>query len=131
MVARPATEPVNTSTKFTFFLTIRAYTHQDIIPAERPIAVLRNAVAARLSAFSAPPELKPNQPNHSNPVPTVAIIRLLGAIEVFFIFLLPSAYIAASAENPAVVCITAPPAKSAKPSLDKNPKPQTQCATGI
>ena len=126
IVASPATEPVSTSTKFTFFLTICAYMHHETIPAASPIAVFTNAVAAKTPACNAPPALNPNHPNHKSPAPSAAAIRLLGDISLFSMFLFPKNSTAANAANPAVVWITAPPAKSTKPRFAKNPCPHTQ-----
>ena len=77
MAANPATDPVSTSTKSKPFPFTFAMISQVIIANARAMNVEPNALTACSSARSAPPELKPNQPNQSSPVPIAAAIRLL------------------------------------------------------
>ena len=90
------------------------------------------AFAARLPAESALPALNPNQPNHRSIPPSIVIGTLCGAM---FSLLKPMRFpmiiAAASADNPALICTTRPPAKSRTPSVRSQPPvPQTQCAIG-
>ncbi len=126
IVARPATEPVITSTKLILPRKILAMINQAIIPLAKPTKVFVKALVAKAPADKAPPELKPNQPNHKSPVPIAAAIKLFGCIPCLATLRLPKTKILAKAAKPAVVWITVPPAKSTKPHLDRKPSPQTQ-----
>ena len=101
-------------------------------PAAAPTCVTSIAMPAAPSAASALPALKPNQPTHSMQAPVTVIGRLCGGIGVVGKPLrLPMTSAATSAATPALICTTAPPAKSMKPRSASQPPPQTQCATGI
>src|SRR6478609_5594621 len=75
--------------------------------------VVVNAFAAIPSGASALPALKPYQPTHSRPVPTMQSTMLCGAM---ISFLNPSRCPrrtqSTSADQPDVMCTTVPPAKS-------------------
>ena len=90
------------------------------------------ADAALASAASALPPLKPNQPTQSMPAPAMVMPGRCGGSKCAGKpRRLPIRIAATSAETPAVVCTTMPPAKSSVPSEASQPPPQTQCATGI
>ena len=76
--------------------------------------------------------MKPNQPNHSRPQPSMTSGRLCGRIGSFLKPMrLPMTRITPSAAAPALMCTAVPPAKSMTPSLNSQPsEAQTQCATG-
>src|SRR5262245_47843131 len=77
------------------------------------IVVVMKALAATASAATALPALKPYQPTHSIPVPTMHNTRLWGAM---FCFpkprRLPRMMQRISADQPEDICTTVPPAKS-------------------
>ncbi len=101
--------------------------------------VLVKASAARPFAASADPALKPNQPNHSRPAPSMTNGRLCGLNWAFGQPLrLPSTIASARPAAPALMWTAVPPAKSSTPSFASQPAPfplaspklNTQCATG-
>ena len=88
-----------------------------VIQAKEPHAAERwvtsIAMAALLSAATADPALKPNQPTHSIPAPVTVMVRLCGGMAVEPNPLLPPIDVAAiKAATPAVMWTTEPPAKS-------------------
>src|SRR5215475_6974958 len=101
--------------------------------------VVVNAFAAIPSGASALPALKPYQPTHSNPVPTMQSTILWGAM---ISFLNPSRCPRRThntrADQPELMCTTVPPAKSIAVTLAEGfhtpfiqPSiPQTMCAIG-
>ncbi|CAM5548866.1 hypothetical protein SGRIM128S_00096 [Streptomyces griseomycini] len=78
------------------------------------------------------PALKPNQPNHRSPAPSMTSGRLCGRIGSFLKPMrLPMTRITPRAAAPALMWTAVPPAKSMTPSSKAQPPaPQTQCATG-
>ena len=95
--------------------------------------VLTNISAPTPSSLpSQEPALKPNQPNHSRPAPSMTSGRLCGRIGSFLKpTRLPMTRITPSAAAPALMWTAVPPAKSMTPSSKSQPPaPQTQCATG-
>lgn len=90
------------------------------------------ANAALPLAASADPPLKPNQPTDSSAAPAIVRAGLCGSRGVLGKpARLPIRIAMASAETPAVVWTTIPPAKSSVPKpLAIQPPPQIQCATG-
>src|SRR3954449_5603596 len=101
--------------------------------------VLVNARAARPFAARAEPALKPNQPNHSRPEPSMTKGRLCGLNCAFGQPLrLPSTIASASPAAPALMWTAVPPAKSSTPRAASQPAPlpfaspklKTQWATG-
>src|SRR6266513_1876211 len=75
--------------------------------------VVVNALAATTSAATALPALKPYQPTHNMPVPTIQSTMLCGAM--FSLpkpRRLPRIKQSTSADQPEVMCTTVPPAKS-------------------
>ena len=82
--------------------------------------VLIIASPAEPFASSADPALKPNQPTQSSPVPMPVITSECGAIGSFgYPMRLPRISAATSAETPALMWTTVPPAKSSAPALKK------------
>ena len=96
------------------------------------VLVFTKASVASPLAASADPALKPNQPNHSSPAPSRTIGTLWGASGTRRKSLRgPSIQAATSADTPALMCTTVPPAKSSAPRLKSHPSaPHTQCASG-
>ena len=95
--------------------------------------------AAVWLAPSAEPALKPNQPNHSSPAPSMTRVRLCGRIgSLPNPIRRPSTSARARAEAPEQISTAMPPAKSMVPtSLASQPptwspaeKSKTQWATG-
>ena len=75
--------------------------------------VVMNALAATPSAATALPALKPYQPTHSMPVPTMVSVRLCGRKARWPKPLrLPRIRQSTSADQPEDMCTTVPPAKS-------------------
>src|SRR5713226_2473482 len=132
MPTKPTTSPVAAPTAVAF--PVRATS--SAAPVTRAIAaavlVFVNASAAMPFAASAEPALKPNQPNHSSPAPSSTSGTLCGTIAVRLkSFRGPSMAAATSADTPALMCTTVPPAKSSAPSLASQPHdPHTQWASG-
>src|SRR3954462_5382899 len=103
------------------------------------MVVVMNALAAIESAATALPALKPYQPTHSMPVPTMVNTRLCGAkLSLPKPLRLPTIKVSTIADQPEDMCTTVPPAKSIAliealafhtpfiaPSM-----PQTMCASG-
>ena len=95
--------------------------------------VLTNITAPTPSSLpSQEPALKPNQPNHSRPAPSMTSGRLCGRIGSFLKpTRLPMTRITPRAAAPALMCTAVPPAKSMTPFLKSQPsEAHTQCATG-
>ena len=131
IVANPATAPVANPTAVALPTLIRSIKSHTNAAAEAPICVLIIALAAASLAANADPPLKPNQPTHNNPAPATVRAGLWGNISVLGKPIrLPSISATISAETPAVVWTTMPPAKSITPCSAKNPLPQTQRVTG-
>lgn len=76
--------------------------------------------------------LKPNQPNHSSPAPSMTSGRLCGRIGSFLKpTRLPMTRMTPRAAAPALMWTAVPPAKSMTPFLKSQPsEAHTQCATG-
>ena len=88
------------------------------MPAEAARKVFMRAWAATPLAASAEPALKPNQPNHRMPVPSMVSGRECGGMPSRGQpRRLPSTSTMARAAAPALMCTTAPPAKSRAPEL--------------
>src|SRR5271157_438348 len=100
-------------------------------PAAAAVLVTTKALAARPFAANALPALKPNQPNQSMEAPSSAIGMLLGSMRSLpKPTRLPMTSRMASAEKPALMWTTTPPAKSIAPSWASQPPPHTQWAMG-
>ena len=88
-------------------------TSQASIAAAGAAKVLTQASPASSLAPRAEPALKPNQPNHSNPAPSITKVRLCGRIGTLPKPTRgPSTIASASAAAPALMWIAVPPAKS-------------------
>src|SRR5271157_1179121 len=132
MATRPATAPVTTPSN-----EGRRYIQLSIIQTKAAVAAQRlvatKALAASPPEVNALPALKPNHPNQSIPAPSATIGILPGSIGSFSLNPLrgPSSIANESADTPAAICTTVPPAKSSAPILfSQPPLPQTQCAIG-
>ena len=83
------------------------------------------------SAASAEPALNPAQPNHRMPVPIIVSGRLCGGIgRSGYPRRTPRMITIASAAAPALMCTTAPPAKSSAPMSASQPPANTMWAIG-
>src|SRR5690606_18207633 len=96
--------------------------------AAAAVLVVTTAFTASPLAPSALPPLKPNQPIHSKPAPSTVNGILAGSAGYRpYPRLGPITFAKASAENPAVIWTTVPPAKSSAPMLRRMPPtPHTQ-----
>src|SRR4030042_470405 len=95
--------------------------------------VVTKALEASPPAVKALPALKPNHPNQSRLLPNTTMGMLFGSIVSRSLnpWREPSTRVSASADIPAFICTTEPPAKSRTPSLASQPPlPHTQWATG-
>ena len=111
---------------------IQSSTHQTMPAIAPAVCVFMNAVMARPSAPSALPALKPYQPNQSIAAPSTAIGRLCGGeIPSGKPCRLPSTITAASADMPALMCTTMPPAKSTAPMPPSVPRKPPQVSTPV
>ena len=111
IATKPTTAPIQAPKADTFRPFNRSKKiHVSIAAAEAELVVIK-AFAASPEAPNADPALKPNQPNQSIPVPKMTKGIFVGSWENFF--LLPKNIAPASAANPALMCTTVPPAKSA------------------
>ena len=91
---------------------------QPSIAAEVAKVVVRNVEPARPLEPTAEPALKPNQPNHSRPAPSITKGRLCGRIgDLGQPLRLPSTMHSARPAAPALMCTAVPPAKSMACSL--------------
>src|SRR5215471_20527328 len=131
-----ATKPATAPEAAPSIVGLPVFIHSAIIQPnaanEAAVCVAINALDARPFAPRADPALNPNQPTQSIAAPTTANGKLWGAIGILpKPTRLPMINTATSAETPALICTTVPPAKSSAPILRKNPPtPQTQCARG-
>src|SRR6266566_167763 len=94
--------------------------------------VTTSALTASAFAASALPALKPNHPNHNTEAPRITYGMLFGRLSRRSTpSLRPMTSAAATADTPAAVWTTRPPAKSMTPRDFRNPPmPQFQCAIG-
>mmetsp|Transcript_12939 Transcript_12939/g.42810 ORF Transcript_12939/g.42810 Transcript_12939/m.42810 type:complete len:269 (+) Transcript_12939:634-1440(+) len=132
IVASPAMAPTQAPTRVglplcTHSMTIHANSAHDAL-----ISVLIAAYAATPSAASALPALNPNHPNQSIPVPSATNGMLCGSVSSSTSIFLRCgmAITAASAEKPALMCTTMPPAKSHTPHTARKPPPHTLWQNG-
>src|SRR6185295_14335398 len=89
------------------------------VTAAMPVAiwVATNALVAFVAAAAAEPALKPNQPVHSNAAPSTTNEMLCGSIGTLpYPSLRPSMRAITRPENPDVMWMTVPPAKSNAPT---------------
>src|SRR5438132_996453 len=119
---RPTTNPVAAPTAVALPVRARSRQTQVTSAAAAAVLVFVNASAARPLAARAEPALKPNQPNHRSPAPKSTSGTLCGTIGTRLKSLRdPSMRAATSAETPALMCTTVPPAKSSAPSFCSHP----------
>src|SRR4051794_30227295 len=139
IATRPETAPDAAPSVVGWPSRIRSTRSQPITAAAVATWVLVKARAARPLAASAEPALKPNQPNHSRPAPSMTNGRLCGLNCAFGQPLrLPSTIASASPAAPALMWTAVPPAKSSTPRAASQPAPlpfaspklKTQWATG-
>ena len=81
--------------------------------------VLANASTASVPAEKADPALKPNHPNHNNPVPKITKGMFAGVSSCWI--RRPKNNAPANAAHPADMCTTVPPAKSSTPHVRSRP----------
>ena len=99
--------------------------------ADAAMVVFMAAWAATPLAASAEPALKPNQPNHRMPVPSIVRGSEWGGMASRGQFARrPTTSTTARAAAPALTCTTAPPAKSSAPRWASHPPANTQWAMG-
>ncbi len=128
---RPATAPVAAPSRVGLPPVAHSVNIQVRAAAAAAVLVVTNATAAKPSAASALPALKPNQPTHRMPAPVTAMGRLWGSMAVLGKPCLgPISMAATRAAMPELMCTTVPPAKSSAPIAPSHPPPHTQWATG-
>ena len=116
MATRPATMPDAPPSEVAWPSRRRSTSSQASIAAAVAPSVLIHATPAVVSAARAEPALKPNQPNHSRPAPSITSGRLCGRIGIRpKPTRLPSTSARASAPTPALMWMAVPPAKSTAP----------------
>src|SRR3989344_6223792 len=113
MATKPHTAPIAAaSAEGLPFCAHESATHVSAAAAAA-VLVTTNALAAKAPAASAEPALNPNHPNQRSAAPRITNGTLLALTEGSdWSNLLPTKIAAASAEKPALMCTTAPPAKS-------------------
>ncbi len=133
MATRPATAPDAPPSVVAWPVLIRSTSSHPSMAAAAARLVFTKAVAATDPELSAEPALKPNQPNHRMPVPTMVMVRLCGGIASRGQpRRLPRTSAPARAAAPALMCTTVPPAKSRAPRSKIQPAGlKTQWATGV
>src|SRR5690606_24818963 len=130
MATKPTTTPIQTPMAVGFLPRAASKKIQASAAAADAALVVANAEAAKPFAPKADPALNPNQPNQSNPVPSITYVIRAGFEPLESLPRLR--YSAdASAVTPADMCTTVPPAKSSTPILANNPSGcQVACANG-
>src|SRR5215467_9698159 len=128
IATRPATAPEEAPNIVGLPVFIHSAIIQPNAANDAAVWVAMNALDARPFAPRADPALNPNQPTHNIAAPITANGKLCGAIGTLpkpprF----PITRTATSAETPALMCTTVPPAKSRAPIFLRNPPtPHTQ-----
>ncbi len=133
IATRPATAPEPAPSEVNVPCWIFSATSQPIIAVQVAIWVLMKTMEAWPLAPRAEPALKPNQPNHSRPTPSITNGTLCGRIGSRpKPTRLPSTSAIARPAAPALMCTAVPPAKSmtCRFLLMKPLGENTQCATG-
>src|SRR6185503_16529246 len=132
MATRPATAPDAAPSVVACPLRNFSTTSHASIADAAAKCVFTSACTASSLPDSAEPALKPNHPNHRMPVPISVSGSECGGIGCCGQpRRRPSTSTAASAAIAALMCTTAPPAKSSAPCLNSQPDgANTQCATG-
>src|SRR5574343_83304 len=123
MATRPTTAPIQKPNTEGFLPRNTSKNIQLKPAAAAAVLVVAKAETARLLAPRAEPALKPNQPNHSKPVPISTYGMLAGGTSSCNSFDLRgfSTSAPARAAQPAEMCTTVPPAKSSTPILNRKP----------
>src|SRR5947208_9684387 len=135
----PATAPEQKPSTLGLPLSIHSAMGQTNDATAVAIVVVVKALAATPSAATALPALKPYQPTHSMPVPTMQRTILCGAM--FSLpkpMRLPRMMQRIKADQPEDMCTTVPPAKSMalifalafQTPFIRPSTPQTMCASG-
>src|ERR671925_1779270 len=122
MATSPATAPEAAPT--VEGLPVCAHDTSAHVTAAMPVAtwVATNALVAFVAAAAAEPALKPNQPNHSSAAPSTISDMLCASIGTLpYPSLRPSIKAITRPDQPDVMCMTVPPAKSSAPT--QPPKP--------
>src|SRR2546427_8276135 len=132
IATRRQTAPSATPTAEGFFFLTQSVSIQLTAAPAAARFVTTSALTASSFALRALPALKPNHPNHSTEAPRITYGMLFGRLSRRSMpWRRPMTRAAATAETPAAVWTTEPPAKSMTPSdLGKPPMPQLQCAIG-
>ncbi|CAM5741868.1 hypothetical protein MAUB1S_02751 [Mycolicibacterium aubagnense] len=140
MATKPATMPDAAPSEVAWPSRIFSVRSQNSIAAAVATVVVMKVDAATPSEFSAEPALKPYQPNHSRPAPSMTNGRLCGRIMVpGQPERLPKMMASTRPAVPELMCTAVPPAKSIAlrwlaiqpPCSPVTPsKANTQCATG-
>ena len=139
MTTRPATAPEQKPSTVGLPRVIHSSSGQTAAATAVARVVVVKALAAMPSAATALPALKPYQPTHSMPVPTMVSVRLCGRKARWpKPVRLPRMRQRTSADQPEDMCTTVPPAKSMAlmPALAfqtpfmKPSMPQTMWASG-
>src|SRR2546430_14556982 len=129
---RPQTAPPATPTAEGFFFLTQSVSIQLTAAPAAAKFVTTNAFTASSFAARALPALNPNQPNQRTEAPRITYGMLFGRLSRRSTpFRRPMTSAAATAETPAAVWTTKPPAKSMTPrGLSHPATPQVQCAIG-
>src|SRR5918992_1640409 len=125
MATSPATAPVAAPT--VEGLPVCAHDNRAHVTTAMPVAiwVATNALVAFVQAHAAEPALKPNQPTHSRAAPRTTMPMLCGSIGILpYPSLRPSMRAITRPDQPEVMWMTVPPAKSSDPRHPPHPKPQ-------
>src|ERR1700722_10808057 len=140
MATSPATMPDAAPSVVACPSRIRSTSSQASMAVAVAIVVVMKVLPAEPFELVADPALNPNQPNHSNPAPSITHGRLCGRNSVCGQpFRLPSTIARARPATPELMWTAVPPAKSMACSLlliqppcsEANPSAaNTQCATG-
>src|SRR5205807_8888933 len=103
IATRPTTAPTHAPSADGLWPRIPSKKIHASAAAADAVLVVANAIAACPDADSAEPALKPNQPNHSIPVPSITKGMFAGvcASPAAWVFRRPSVIAPASAANPA------------------------------
>src|SRR6185503_13421554 len=113
MTTRPATAPEQNPRMLGLPLSIHSTMGQTNEATAVAIVVVMKAFAATPSAAPAEPALKPYQPTHNMPVPTMQSTMLCGGIGCLpKPSRLPRMMQRTRADQPELMCTTVPPAKS-------------------
>src|SRR5580765_5969214 len=113
ITTRPATAPEQKPRMLGLPLTTHSVSAQTNEPTAVAIVVVMKAFAATPSAATALPALKPYQPTHSIPVPTIQRTMLWGGIgSLPKPSRFPRIKQRIKADHPEDMCTTVPPAKS-------------------